>query len=242
MPEQQTPLAYRLVVLTHGAKDTLTAALQSFADRVTPQPYEVVIHADGSIAADRAYELAGTFGRDFSKRWVLSQDDEQQGFCGATRQAWCEGAAPGVDHVFYLEHDFIVTRHVDLAALAAELDRDHRIGQMSLMRNPVSPDEQRAGGLYEHRRDDFTPRGPMDQEIVGLTVPTWLEHRAYVTTNPSLMRREFMAGNPWPDYPDQCEGRFGLDLIGRGYRFGVWGDGTPWVEHVGYRDGNGNGY
>lgn len=231
-------LRYRLVVLTHGAHDTLTDTLQAFADHVTPEPYEIVVHSDGRIGAARAYALAATFGPDFCRRWVLSQDDVQEGFCGATRQAWLEGAAPGVDYVFYLEHDFIVTRHVDLGPLAAELDDDHRLAQMSLMRNPVSADEQRAGGLYESRKDAFTPRGLLGQELIGMAPTEWLEHRIYVTTNPCLMRQQFMAGNPWPAYTDQCEGRFGIDLLGRGYHFGVWGDGQPWVQHVGLRDGH----
>ena len=63
------------------------------------------------------------------------------------------------------------------------------------------------------------------------------------TTNPSLMRRQFMAENPWPaEYDQRCEGLFGIDLRERGYSFGAWGSGEPWVRHLGRRDRSGWGY
>lgn len=193
-------MKYRLICLTHGENhEVLARTLASFADRVQPEP------------TDR----------------VLIRDEPAGGFCVASGRAWDAAITEGVNYVFWLEHDFIFQRHVDLRTLAEKLEADTQLAQMSLMRTASSVDEMNAGGLYELRKGEYEERGG------------WLEHRSYFTTTPSLMRRQFMVENRWPTYPSGCEGRFGIDLLARGYTFGVWGDGQPWVEHIGQRTGFG---
>lgn len=212
---------YRLVVVTHGAALNLDRVLSAFLKNARPAPTDLVAVVDGPGRLPPVEHL-----------WRIKQHPRQLGFCETLVTAWAAASEPGVDYVFWLENDFLLTRYVELEMLAAELDADLQLAQMALMRNAVNSDERRAGGLYESRRDQFDRRfGPSG-------FPS-LRHTAYFTTNPSLMRRDFIAANPWPDYPSECEGKFGIDLVDRGYRFGVWGDGSPWCTHVGDRDGFG---
>jgi hypothetical protein len=229
-------LDYTLAVLTHGPGRTIHQTLASFQDKVTPRPSRILVHCDGPRQAPvRALDLIAE--QNF--------DSEQRGFCRATGLLWKWAADGATEHVFWLEHDFTFLRPVDLQEMAYVLDQDAGIAQMQLMRTPVAREEIAAGGLYEMRRDDYTPRDwePLTSEYDPEKVRRWQEHRSYFTTNPSLMRSEFMAVNPWPDDDaGQCEGRFGMDLVRRGFTFGVWGSGEPWVQHIGRRDGSGGGY
>lgn len=216
------------MVLTHGDGEPLAASLTAFYRHVTPEPTEVRIVHDGPVRMRRMEDALRAAPR------AEVETIPRSGFCGATAymweraaEMWERGTGLAVDYVFWLEHDFEVTRDVDLTDLSEVLDRQPMIAQMSLMRDAVNADEIEAGGLYELRRDEFVPRD------------SWLDHASYMTTNPSLMRRQFMADNPWPEYPEECEGLFSIDLAARGYRFGVWGDGSPWCRHTGKRTGFG---
>jgi hypothetical protein len=184
---------------------------------VSPEPSLVLAFHDG----------AGYAYMPFGGQFRVVAGASQRGFCGATRELWAGAAAGWCDYVFYLEHDFEFLRPVDLTQLAVVLDANPALAQMALMRDAVNAEEKAAGGLYESRPGQYAKRDG------------WLEHSAYLTTNPSLMSAEFMRRNPWPDYPDRCEGRFGIDLLDAGYRFGAWGTGEPWVRHIGERTGFG---
>jgi hypothetical protein len=233
-----TDFAYRLVVLTHGThgpKDTLERALGSFFEHVTPAPAYTYLHQDGPSSP---HYYAG-----FPTPIASSHDDPPLGFCGSTRKAWQEAAEGEQPYVFWLEHDFLLIRDVNLADLASLLDAHHWLAQMALMRTAVNEQEKAAGGLYESRRGEYewhrsTPIRPVSEPMP--IEQEWLSHRSYFTTNANLMRRQFMVENPWPadDLPE-CEGRFGIELVKRGYSFGVWGSGEPWTQHIGTRTGFG---
>lgn len=157
----------------------------------------------------------------------LHCDNPQEGFCKATRKLWERSSQSPHEFVFWLEHDFRFVREIDLLPLAGVLRRYLYLTQISLMRQAVNEQEKAAGGLYEAHRDDYDLK------------EGWMEHLICHTTNPSLMRTEFMRENPWPDYRDQCEGRFSGDLRARGFSFGMWGAGEIHVEHIGERTGFG---
>ncbi len=225
-------LDYTLAVLTHGRSRTLDATLRSFTDKVKPHPARVLIHSDGP----RSVELQAR-GLTAEQRF----DSQQRGFCQATGRLWNWASEPDIEtteFVFWLEHDFVFLRPVDLTDLATVLNDDKSLAQMSLMRGPVSTEEINAGGLYNLRRGDFDPIISYDLDISEEPMH-WLQHRAYFTTNPSLMRTAWMSANPWPTDESHCEGRFGIDLLQRGFSFGVWGGGEPWIDHTGRRDGFG---
>lgn len=226
---------YRLLVLTHGNSLTLDATLRSFAEYVSPAPTSALLVYDGpnDYAASRLLGLEYPPQLPFDG--AIHSSGVASGFCEATGRAWrlAVSERPLPEYVFWLEHDFIFDRRVDLEALRWLLDYDPRLAQVSIMRGAANATERAAGGLVESRPDDFTLC------TIGTTGEDYLEHRAYFTTTPSLMTRRFMAENPWMSYVDQCEGKFGLDLVERGYHFAVWGDGEPWVTHIGERTGFG---
>lgn len=222
---------FTLAVLTHGRGSTLSEALRSFREHVEPAPAKVLVYSDGGFV--RGHDLRTKIGGDAVVTHYRFAG-APAGFCAATAALWqwaVEDAAG--DWVFWLEHDFIFRQPVDLAHLAKVLAARRRdLAQMQLMRNAVSEAEHAAGGLFELRRSDYTARDSGHRR-------TWLEHRSYFTTNPSLMSRDFMQAHPFNGIGPHCEGRYGLDLVAAGYSYGVWGDGRPWVEHVGIRSGFG---
>lgn len=225
---------YTLAVLTHGRNDTLARSLNSFVDKVGPPPSRILIHVDGPLYRDQIPDVRLTADIDAS--------GDQRGFCAATRHLWRWASQADTEFVFWLEHDFVFLRRVDLVPLADQLRADPKLAQMQLMRTPVSVEEVQAGGLYESRPGEYEKReawqgdGPTGE----LSSDRWLLHRSYLTTNPSLMRTAWMAGNQWPDDDEPyCEGRFGIEVLHRGFHFGVWGHGDPWVEHIGWRTGFG---
>ncbi len=234
---------YTLAILTHGRSRTLDATLRSFMTKVKPSPTRIIVHCDGGSDV-QVPVLMG------AERFI---DSEQRGFCEATRRLWRWAGYPAKDvpeFTFWLEHDFIFLRPVDLAEIAYVLTEDKTLSQMSLMRNAVSREEIAAGGLFDLRGDDYERTATWFDRFKGdpgdlatahdMYEREWLRHHAYFTTNPSLMRTEFMTWNQWPqDALPECEGRFGIDLVKRGFTFGVWGSGEPWVDHVGRRDGSG---
>lgn len=237
-----SPLRYELAILTHGRSSTLSATLASFRELVRPLPTRVRVFADG--APDAIYPASAVYSAfpdDESLPVAATYSARQQGFCAATGRLWHESAnTEGVDYVFWLEHDFLIERRVSLEQLADLLEQHTELAQVALVRNPCNAEEERAGGVVENRPGAFSfHRDRVQAEGVESNV-AWLDHSAFFTTNPSLMRREFMQENPWPDDgKPYCEGRFGVQLVERGYRFGYFGDGFPWVRHIGVRDGRG---
>lgn len=220
-------MRYALAVLTHGDNAPLRATLDSFMEHALPQPVATIIHYDGGIT-----ELPGPFYTAVE----ITQDDRQRGFCDATGMLWetaCR-AHHDYDYVFWLEHDFRFTEPIQVAAMAGVLTANPNVAQLSIMRQPVNHRERAAGGVVADHRQ----RGATFAEHGGWL--PWLSHRAYFTTNPSLMRRGFMLSHRWPDDGlAECEGRMGAQLVGEGYYFGIVGDGTPGCEHVGERTGKG---
>ncbi|MFL5309506.1 MAG: hypothetical protein ACJ79H_03525 [Myxococcales bacterium] len=235
---------YRLVVLTSPPGDTLGRTLASVAEHVHPAPAEVNVVADGYQPTVEAMRELG-----FPGPIPLLALEPARGFCGATYASWSVGALTRLDYTLYLEHDFLFRHPVDLRELAFVLDTYPQLAQMQFMRDAANEKERAAGGLFESRPGEYQARSTFFDRFRGdpgkLDTPhdlyerPWLEHHSYLTTNPSLMRSAFMREHPWPDYPEQCEGRFGIDLVRAGYSFGVWGSGEPWVHHIGERHGFG---
>lgn len=233
---------YRLAVLTHGDARLVAGALTSFAEHVTPGPRSVVIHADGFTR--RGPNPLGVLGSLDSGDVDVhtSITERQHGFCGATATLWQQAIhQPEADYVFWLEHDFRFRRPVDLTQMAAVLRENPDLAQMALLRQAVNDAEKAAGGLVESRPGEFkAEHSIVSAPAEGFTWGVdWLSHRSFFTTNPSLMRSGFMATHPFEGGQAECEGLYGLALLDLGYRFGFWGSGEEWVEHVGVRDGFG---
>lgn len=231
---------YRMAVLTHGADGTPAEAITSFFSSTIPKPVDIMIYGDGP-ASRGPVERARLYVEEREIPAIYFTGSRQAGFCDASAILWkLASQTPRADdplklpaHVLWVEHDFRLHRELNLDPLAAVLAShaiygDAQVCQMSLMRDAVNDTERAAGGLYESRPGEYQDEG------------RWLSQRSYFTTNPCLMSVEFMLKEHFPgDGGRACEGRFSIDLFRRGYRAGVWGDGEPWVTHVGTRTGVG---
>lgn len=211
-------MKYRLVCITHGDGAPLVATLASFYKHVSPAPTETALVWDGCTLDDD--EIDATL--DAWDEFVYSIPPV--GFCHTCEKAWQEAAAPGIDWVFWLEHDFEFLRDVDLTQLAKCLRANADLAQVSLLREPVGHE---GDSLVEY---DWKERRRKDVR--------WLEQSRYWTTNPSLFPAHLARGTSWPIDP-QCEGRFTIKLRADGHVFGVFGDGSPWIRHTGERTGFG---
>ena len=233
-------LRYRVACLTHGGDEPLRETLESFEEFVTPAPLDWVIAQDGPGAWTVPEKFSGYAGQPWAG---------QIGFCAATGRLWemasrsgelnygGRGSAfylpPAPEFIFWLEHDFIFLRPLDLTPLAMQLSAEPNLAQMALMRGPVNDEERRVGGLTgKHEMTQDWTNFPDRSEAYPFL--RW----GHFTTNPSLMRTAFMRAESPDDLPE-CEGRFGIELAEAGYTFAIWGDGEPWVEHIGVRTGKG---
>lgn len=226
VPARRHPLTleYRLAVLTNG-RACLRETLEAFRTYVYPAPAEVLVFNDGGSA------LPYGGGTEWANVPYLSIGNvAAAGFCAAVPALWRAAAGAGPPFVFWLEDDQVIQRPIDLYPIALVLARERSIAQMSFMRGPANSDEEAAGGCRELRPELYEERDD------GL----WLESRTNFSTGCSLIARRFMTAEPWPgEFEENCEGRWSIELLSRGYTFGVWGRGEPWVEHVGIRSGFG---
>lgn len=228
---------YLLTMTTSGRRDCFESTVESFVNRVRPLPLEVFIYDDGlrTGAADLIHTGEVDFG--MRAREVTLEPARrrigQAGFCKATARCWQAAAESSLGWHFHLEDDFLFTRSVDLRDLAHVLELEPHVAQMAMMRDAVNDAERDAGGIYQHRRGDYTLRGAGSGS-------TWLEHHAYFTTNPALQRTSLARAFPWPT-DDQCEGMYGIRMRQAvpATTFGAWGNGDPWVRHIGEREGFG---
>lgn len=217
---------YALAVLTSPRRiDTLGRTLASFARKVRPAPAELLCVADGF---DAQLPPIPYLGHD---SWLLEESFKQEGFCEATRKLWALCQAARSEWIFWLEDDFVFKRAVRLEELSYTLEREPRILQMSLLRQPVNPQEKAAGGVLKVHPERF--------KRMGSGSSTWFES-PYWTTNPSLFSRGNAQRFDWPAGPE-CEGAFAINVreIEPQARYGVWGAGDVWVEHIGRREGTG---
>lgn len=222
-------MRYRLIVITHGGDATtemLKTTLAAFQEMVTPQPAERILIEDGPTKEDLDW------------RGVRFWTERSMGFCVTAARAWEVAAAPGVPLVYWMEHDFVHTRPVYLEQMAEVLHQHEMLAQMSLMRQPCNLIEEAAGGVVAVEPEAFAPRITQPKGIENVRLP-WLEHGRYWTTNPSLFRRSLAASQSWPSVKAGCEGHHSISLRERGYSFGIWGGGEPWVTHIGERTGFG---
>jgi hypothetical protein len=212
-----------VVVTTGGTPETwpersgyLRRSLASLAEHVRGPIVQRVVYSDwdeafraelSAIANEHGFYVAG---------------DGHHGYTGARRRLWQYLArrARG-EFVFAAEDDFLYERDVDLAELAATLRQAPHLRQLALLRAPYYPRELEAGTVV-----------PPDAEKIAANDHSRIEHRDHFTANPSLFRRS-LTDTPWPA-ASSSERVFGdLLLRDRRARFAYWGDGTPWITHVG---------
>lgn len=223
-------------VLTNGRIDLLDQTIVSFEDRHRGGPVTTRVIWDDTGSHDYFEYLRLAY-----PRWRVARSvNGAEGFGGAMRSAWKWLDEHTTEpYIWWSEDDFRYEKPIPLDLMAATLDAQPHLAQLALRRQAWNQQEIEAGGVVEANPEAFTERykpGP------GRGLTQWLEHRLFWTTNPSLFRRQLLAGG-WADDP-HSEGRYTHRLLGEGLpwgvpghevKFGYWGSrkATPAVEHIG---------
>ena len=212
-----------LLVMTDGRADCLARSVASF-DRLHGPISARVIH-DDSGTPGYARHLAEAY-----PDWqIVSTGRRRSGFAGAYRSAWawlrrhCD-----TDWVVSTEDDFVITTDIHLPDMAEVMGAHPHLAQMALLRQPWNEQETAAGGIVQMHPGDYLDRSDGTHH--------WLQHRKFFTTNPHLLRTDFIHTHEWPT-GTQSEGRFGIMLFDAEPMTvcGFWGrrDDPPRVEHIG---------
>jgi hypothetical protein len=159
----------------------------------------------------------------FEHEVEVDDSDHQLGFAGAIRIGWAQVTT---DWVLHVEEDFVFTRPVPVEEMIHLLRRYPYLAQVALKRQPVSPAEIDAGGVVELHSEEFTECN--DKHA------TWVEHRRYFTTNPSIYPSR-ICDLGWPQ--EEGSERAFTDRILQDpiNRFAIWGRkfADPMVTHIG---------
>lgn len=213
-----------LLVFTDGRRACLERTMDSFENAVGDiDVFDDVIVIDDSQNPGYSSWLAERFDR--YKSYLIHISVNKLGFCGAVNQGW-RSIRGDTTHVFHLEDDFEFLWPVEISLMATVLDANPNLVQMSLKRQPWSKTEIAEGDLVWPHPENFI-------EVKSLGA-VWVEHREYFTTNPNIMRAEWVRQG-WPSGPE-CEGKFGLQLKANPLvKFGIWGPfgDSPKVHHIG---------
>jgi hypothetical protein len=197
-------------------KEYLRRSLASFNEHVTGPMTQKVVYSDWDHEFHaELHEIASAAG------FYVVGLRQHSGYIAAMQALWgylerhCVG-----DYVFSIEDDFTYSRDVDLVPMMALLDADPNVLQVALLRGPYYPKEQEAGSVlasidgWREQRDGY------------------IAQRDHFTANPSLFRRDLIK-NRWPS-GKSSERIFGDRLLANQRSvFAYWGDGAPWIEHIG---------
>jgi len=223
-----------VVFLTNGRSECLAEAVYSRSMKVAvPGEADFLIVDDSGDPKYREW-LSAHF--TYRKWWV---GYNAQGYDAAMREIWW--LAADYDYVFLIEDDFVFNQEVDLGDMIEILRTHPHMAQLVLLRQAWFGNEVQAGGLIPalqamgHRFEHFGDAGCLHGS------PSWLEHRATWSTNPTLFRgREWVLDHPWP-VGEGSEYRFGQSLFQTEPETvcAYWGDGSVYVTHQGERKGFG---
>lgn len=216
-----------VLVITDGRKECLSRTMKSMFENLHGPIDEVIIVDD---SGDPTY--ASWLDAMYEDRATIVHHSIRRGFGGAIQSGW-DTISFDADWVFHLEDDFVLNRTVPLMKMIATMAGQPHLVQMALRRQAVNAEEIAAGGVIERWPTEYIERTN--------TKGSWLEHRLFFTTNPSLYRYS-LTRLGWPK-GERSESAFTQRLLGEGVRgieprdlrFAFWGrrSDTPWVEHIG---------
>ena len=197
-----------LMVITDGRWDYLQRTLESAAVALD-WPWHQKILVD-----DSGEELG--FSPDGFK---FVKNLPRRGLAGAIQSGW-DALDKDIDYVFHLEDDFIFPDVVDIELMIELLEYEPELAQVALLRQPWSPEEQQAGGIYSIEPERF-------KQKYGFVQQSHL-----FTFNPCLypigVARDYRAG---------LEAELTADLLADDWRFGYLGElgDDPKTIHIGIR-------
>lgn len=211
-----------LVIHTDGRREYLERCVESLLANVTGPITKKVFYDDSGDPEYKAW-----LDRTYGERGIGAVGPANRlGFGGSMAAMWrylarrCDS-----DYVFMVEDDFLFDRPVDLVPMIETLQNNPHLAQIALLRGPSFPKEIAAGGIIEQYPERYT--------TVRQNGHSRVEHREYFTTNPCLFRRSLVAKVPWPDVPGSERVYTAILNQDAANRFAYWGDGTPWLTHIG---------
>lgn len=208
-----------LLCMTDGRDELLAQTIHSANEQLRGIINRRVIHTDAGD--EHLFLLKALYG----PYWEVI-GGERLGFGGAINRAWTEVAKGTESYVYHLEDDFIHNRPVPLPKMVDVLEQYPHILQLVLRRQPWNDAEKAAGGICEQWPDEYT-----DMEWLG---NSWLEHRLFVSSNPSLWRMSDVKDG-WPTI-DKSEAIYSARAFVNPTTVGAfWGkrDSGEWVTHIG---------
>jgi hypothetical protein len=216
-----------LVAHTDGRREYLQRTMTSLEKHVSGAIRRRLIWDDSGDAGYQRW-LARAY-----PAWEVVGQPRRLGYTRSMQALWRYLSELDEEYVFRTEDDFVFEQPVNLDELAAVLSARPYLRQIALLRQAWFPEETAAGGVIEATPDAF--------ERVSDAGQSWIEHRTWWTANPSLFRRELTARYPWPSSA-RSEWRYSRRLVRDPVaRMAYWGDGTPWVTHIGEQQA-GTGY
>lgn len=201
-----------LIVITDGRWDYLLDTLDSAKSALNYDFSQKLLIDDSGL---NNVEL------DFDGFTIVKHKD-RLGLAGAIQSAW-DHLDPTTDFVFHLEDDFIFTEPVDIAHMVSLLKANPDLAQMALMRQPWSPEEIAAGGIYQ--------LNPHAYEIQ----KDFYSHSRLFTFNPCIYPMKIT------EYGAGLEAEVTERLLDAGYQFAYYGQpGEPAKTiHIGVRRSRG---
>jgi hypothetical protein len=231
-------VALLLITDKAGDRSCLDRTLRSLTGAWRgPEPDSITVVDDSGIPAYQQWLVRRFAGWDAR----IVSHPERRGFAAAIASGW--EAVAGAQWVVHVEDDFVFKAPFPVPDMIQLLTLRPHLAQVSLLRQPVNPEEVAAGGLVEAHPGEFT-----DCVWAGERINMrWMEQRLYFTTNPSVYPGSLVHLG-WPQEA-HSEGVFTHRLLDQGFgdvagpnvRFGVWGATTdaPRVLHIGERQGTG---
>jgi hypothetical protein len=214
-----------VAVMTVGRLDYLRKTLSSLEEQVTGFGRVVLFDDSGNgDTLDELYQLEVCGRRVSVASW-----GRNLGYTQSLGRMWEWLATHDpAGYFFHLEEDFTFDRPVHLTDLTDLLDRRPVLDQVALLRHAYYPRELRAGGIVEEHPEAYVRHDDH------------LEHSLVFTCNPSVYRRDLVDVG-WPQVP-RSERAFTKARVKEGRRFAYWGDGTPWITHIGAERSGIGGY
>ncbi len=203
------------VVVGDGRRPYLSQALASWESCVT-NASDYLIMANDEANSDYCDQLDAEL-----PDWHLIHTG-RVGLAGALCSAWCAALDTDFDYLLHCEEDFVFQSPVNALELAAILERQPHLAQISLKRQPVNGHEESMGGYIQCAPNAYWQR------------EGFIEHHVVFTFNPSLIPRRVV--ELCLDQPgDGLERGFTDTLLDHGFSFGIFGqiNDAPIVNHVG---------
>jgi hypothetical protein len=200
-------------------REYLLQSIASLNENVTGPIVQRVVYSDWGREIDM--ELAGLvepFG------FYVAGPQRHLGYTQNMQQMWRYlGKRARGSHIFQAEDDFLYTRPVDLGAMLGVLEQHPDVAQITLLREAFYEREFEKGTILGWPLAEFTSSGNNGTSM--------LTHRLFWSQNPSLFRKS-ITDTAWP-LEDSSERIFGNILTKKGKRFALWGDGEPYLRHIG---------